>query len=83
MFDKVHDGREGVVGMVQQYVLLTDGFKRVFRDLQRRAINRRKRRIFQVRAVDLRTGNVATQAETVPAGKNVILPNGVVWLTRK
>jgi hypothetical protein len=38
---------------------------------------------FQVRTVDLRTGEVTTQTETVPAGNNVVLPKGVVWLTRK
>jgi len=38
---------------------------------------------FQLRTVDTRTGKVATQAETVPAGKDVVLSKGVVWLTRK
>jgi hypothetical protein len=38
---------------------------------------------FEVRAVDPRTGKVATQAETVPAGKGVVVPKGVVWLTKK
>jgi hypothetical protein len=38
---------------------------------------------FQVRTVDPRTGKVATPAETVPAGKNVLLPKGVIWLTKE
>jgi hypothetical protein len=38
---------------------------------------------FQVRMVDARTGTVTTQTKMVPAGKNVVLPKGIVWLTRK
>ena len=38
---------------------------------------------FELRTVNLRTGEVAKQAETVLAGKNVVLPEGVVWVTKQ
>ena len=38
---------------------------------------------FQLHTVDPRTGQVAAQAEMVTASKNVVLPKGIVWLTRK
>ncbi len=38
---------------------------------------------FQVHAVDARTGMVTTRPETVPAGKSVVLPKGIVWLVKQ
>ena len=38
---------------------------------------------FQIHTVDPWTGKVTTSAEPVTAGKNIILPKGVVWLTQK
>ncbi len=38
---------------------------------------------FQVRVVDMQTGEVKMQSETILAGKKVMLPDGVVWLTRE
>ena len=37
---------------------------------------------FRVRAVNLRTGKVASEFQTLQAGGKVSLPGGLLWLTR-
>ncbi|HKW28082.1 MAG TPA: DUF6298 domain-containing protein [Verrucomicrobiae bacterium] len=37
---------------------------------------------FQLHVVDPRTGQVATRSETIPAGRTINVPPGVVWLVK-